>query len=258
MSNNNWPPLDTHAHIDVTITPSDLLGLRAVVFAASRSLEESRQALDRQPSDLLTVWGLGVHPGLKTALEQFNIDTFKALLNRTAYVGEVGLDGRAKSRLNLQRAVLDDILTELQASARITSLHSYGATNELVELLQSAPIEGAVLHWWLGDVAATKKAVEIGAYFSINAATMKNRAALDQIPPDRILTETDHPDGDRWSAQPRQPGNVTTVETELGRHYGITAADLRRTCWKNLRTLTESTRTQELLPPRVQAILLAQ
>jgi TatD DNase family protein len=257
MSDNNWPPLDTHAHVDVTITPSDLLILRAVVFAASRSLEESRQALDRQPSDLLTVWGLGVHPGLRTALEQFNLDTFRALLNRTAYVGEVGLDGKVKTRLKLQQEVLKGILTELQASARITSLHSYGATNELVELLQSTPIEGAILHWWLGDAAATKKAVELGAYFSINAANLKYREALDLVPLERILTETDHPDGDRWSAQPRQPGNVTNVETELARRYGITPADLRRTCWKNLRTLTKATRTQQLLPPRVQAILLA-
>lgn len=253
----NWPPLDAHAHVDVTTTPIDLLALRAVVFAASRSLEESKQALDRQPGDLLTVWGLGVHPGQKPALEQFDHDTFKALLNRTAYVAEVGLDGKVKSRLDLQREVLKGILTELQASARITSLHSYGAANELLELLESTPIEGAVLHWWLGDVAATKKAVELGAYFSINVANLKNREALDQIPLDRILTETDHPDGDRWSAQPRQPGNVTKVETELARRYGITAPDLRRTCWKNLRTLTESTRTEELLPPRVQAILLA-
>jgi TatD DNase family protein len=257
MSNSNWPPLDAHAHVDVTITPSELLALRAVVFAASRSLEESRQAINRQPSDLLTVWGLGVHPGLKTALEQFNLDSFKALLNLTPYVGEVGLDGKVKSRLNLQRAVLKDILTELQTSARITSLHSYGATNELVELLESTPIEGAILHWWLGDVAATKKAVELGAYFSINAANLKNREALDHIPLYRILTETDHPDGDRWSAQPRRPGNVTNVEIELARRHGISAADVRRTCWKNLRRLTESTRTQELLPPRVQAILLA-
>jgi TatD DNase family protein len=239
MSNSNWPPLDAHAHVDVTITPGELLALRAVVFAASRSLEESRQAINRQPSDLLTVWGLGVHPGLKTALEQFNLDSFKALLNLTPYV------------------VLKDILTELQTSARITSLHSYGATNELVELLESTPIEGAILHWWLGDVAATKKAVELGAYFSINAANLKNREALDHIPLYRILTETDHPDGDRWSAQPRRPGNVTNVEIELARRHGISAADVRRTCWKNLRRLTELTRTQELLPPRVQAILLA-
>jgi TatD DNase family protein len=254
---NDWPPLDAHAHVDITIAPSELLALRAVVFAASRSLEESQQALDRQPSDLLSVWGLGVHPGLNTALEQFNLDTFKALLTRTAYVGEVGLDGKVKSRLNLQREVLNSILTELQTTARITSLHSYGATDELLELLESTPIEGAVLHWWLGDIAATKKAVELGAYFSINAANLKHRDALDQIPLDRVLTETDHPDGNRWSAQPRQPGNVTKVETELARRYGIAAADLRRRSWKNLRTLTESTRTHELLPPRVQAILLA-
>lgn len=52
----NWPPLDLHAHIDTTVTPQDLLNLRAVVFAASRTLAESRLALHRQQHDLLTIW----------------------------------------------------------------------------------------------------------------------------------------------------------------------------------------------------------
>ena len=254
---DNWPALDMHAHVNVTIAPRDLLALRAVVFAASRSLAESEHALNRQRDDVLTVWGLGVHPGVKTALEEFDLGTFRALLSRTAYVGEVGLDGKVKSRLGLQQDVLSSMLTELQSSPRITSLHSYGAANELLELLEAIPITGTVLHWWLGDAASTKKAIELGSYFSINAANLKNVQALRQVPLDRILTETDHPDGDRRSAPPRQPGNVLDVEAELARHRGVKPAYLRRACWQNLRTLAESTRSQNLLPSRVQAILLA-
>lgn len=253
----NWPPLDMHAHVDVTIEPRDLLALRAVVFAASRSLGESEQALDRQQQDLLTVWGVGVHPVVKEALETFELDAFKRLLSRTAFVGEVGLDGKVKSRLGLQQEVLGSVLAELQTSPRIISLHSYGATSELLELLEAIPIRGAVLHWWLGDAAATKKALELGSYFSVNAANMKNAEALDQIPLDRIFTETDHPDGDRRSPKPRQPGNVSKVEVELARRRGIEPADLRRAGWENLRSITESTRTQDLLPARLQSILLA-
>ena len=54
-----------HAHVDVTIDARELVALRAVIFAASRSLNESKTALDRQPGDQLTVWGLGVHPASK-------------------------------------------------------------------------------------------------------------------------------------------------------------------------------------------------
>lgn len=244
-----------HAHVNVQIPPRDLLALRAVIFASSRSLAESQVALDRQGADPLTVWGLGVHPALRASLDEFDLETFKTLLPGTAYVGEVGLDGQAKSRLNQQRDILRAVLVELRQTPRITSLHSYGATNELLELLEENPIDGAVLHWWLGDTSATRKAVELGTYFSVNASNLKNIDALSVVPPERLLTETDHPDGDRWSTQPRQPGNVTKVEAALANATGTTPATFRLTAWNNLRALVEVTHTARLLPERLQAIL---
>lgn len=257
MTNHRWPPLDMHAHVSVGIEPRELLALRAVIFASSRSLAESKTALDRQPGDQLTVWGLGVHPGVKTALDEFSLDTFKTLLGRTAYVGEVGLDGQVKSRLSLQRDILSGILRELQKTTRITSLHSYAATDELLEQLEETPIVGAVLHWWLGDEDATRRAVELGAYFSVSPANLKNIDVLSRIPPERLLTETDHPYGDKWSTQPRQPGNTTRVEATLAQHLGISATQFRQACWTNLRALVDATQTDTLLPERVQAMLSA-
>lgn len=246
-----------HAHVDLNIASRDLLALRAVVFASNRSLAESKTALGRQGGDHLTIWGLGVHPGIRSALEQFDLDSFKTLVTRTAYVGEVGLDGKVKSRLSLQIAVLTSILNELQTAPRITSLHSYAAIHELLELLEQTPITGGVLHWWLGDASATRKAVDLGAYFSVNASNLKNIDVLTQIPPERLLTETDHPDGDKWSTQPRQPGNVTKVEAALAQRLGTSPTQFRQTCWSNLRTLVDSTQTHMLLPERVRSMLSA-
>lgn len=252
-----WPPLDTHAHVDVAIPAMDLLELRAVVFAASRSLAESRQAIMRQPKDLLTVWGLGVHPGVKTALDSFDPDEFSALLDRTAYVGEVGLGGKVKSRLTQQRTLLSSVLTMLQERPRMTSIHSYGATKELVEELERTPIKGAVLHWWQGDSATTERAVELGAYFSVNAACLRRGEALDAIPLDRLLLETDHPDGNRASPPPRRPGHVSDVEAALADRYGLTSAALRERTWRNLKRLVDDAGCDHLLPARVRSILKA-
>lgn len=251
-----WPPLDTHAHIDVAIPAMDLLELRAVVFAASRSLAESRQAISRQPKDLLTIWGLGLHPGVRTALDSFDPNEFSALLDRTAYVGEVGLDGKVKSRLTQQRTLLSSVLTMLQERPRMTSLHSYGATKELVEELERTPIKGAVLHWWQGDRVTTERAVELGAYFSVNAASLRPGES-GAIPLDRLLLETDHPDGNRASPAPRRPGRVSDVEATLADRYDLTPAALRERTWKNLRRLVDDAGCGHLLPARVRSILKA-
>ena len=253
----SWPPLDTHAHIDVTISSTDLIGLRAVVFAANRTLAESRQAIARQPNDLLTVWGLGVHPAVKAALDAFDPDEFAILLEKTAYVSEIGLDGKVKSRLAQQRSVLSLVLRMLQNRPRMTSLHSYGATEELIEELERTPIKGVVLHWWKGDRATTERASELGAYFSVNAAGMRGDEALDLIPLDRLLLETDHPDGDRTSPAPRRPGRVDKVETVLADRYDLTPTDLREATWRNLKRLIDDVGCGDLLPPRIFAILLA-
>jgi TatD DNase family protein len=251
----NLPAIDLHAHIDPTIAPRDLLNLRAVIFAASRSLAESRLALDRQHQDLLAMWGVGVHPGVKAALDGYEPEEFERLIDRTAYVGEVGLDARVPSRLAKQHEVLASLLSRLRAKPRLTSIHSYRATREVVEHLEHTPITGAILHWWLGDRATTRRAVELGAYFSINTATLRRSDAIDLIPVDRLLPETDHPDGNRNGPRPHQPGNVLDVEAALAKQRGLTTTQIRAHAWRNVATLVAATGTKPLLPPRVAEIL---
>ncbi len=248
------PALDLHAHIDTDIDPAELARL-GVVFVATRSLDESDAATQRQ--DGQTIWGVGCHPGLVGAHKAFTPERFAALITRTAFVSEVGLDGKSRVPMTTQEATLRSVLSVLDGSPRITSLHSYQASEQVIGALEARPIRGAVLHWWLGDDAQTRRAVELGCFFSVNASSVRRTDLLDLIPLDKLLTETDHPFGDRRRGAAARPGLVTTVEEALARRHRKTASAIRATMWANLAQLVSETKCAELLPVAVRRQVLA-
>ncbi|MFI5506233.1 TatD family hydrolase [Mycobacterium sp. NPDC051804] len=248
------PPLDLHAHIDTAIAPTELLSLRSVVFAATRSLAEAKTALKRQDSQ--TIWGVGCHPAISRSHDSFNAAEFRLLASDTAFVSEIGLDGAATVSLERQLRTLRSVFDALGEQPRVTSLHSHRATDELVTELSARALRGVVLHWWQGDEAATKRAIDIGCYFSINAAMFRRPRILGTIPRERLLAETDHPYGDRGAPRPR-PGNVVPVEHALSRMLGIDPADVRRMLWRNFDRLVREVDCTRLLPRRVRSYLIA-
>jgi TatD DNase family protein len=249
------PPLDLHAHIEPDIEARELVLLDAGVFAVTRSLDEANVALER--NDRMTVWGVGCHPGLVGAQKAFSAETFERLLDQTALAGELGLDGKSRVAPELQRATFRSALAVLQHSPRITTIHSYAACGEVLDLLADVPITGAVLHWWLGSPEQTARALDLGCYFSINAAMLKRPELLQSMPLDRVLTETDHPFGDRAGGKHRRPGRVADVEAALAQVHCTTADEIRRQMWRNLRTLAFATGIGPLLPSDLRKQLAA-
>ena len=224
-----------------------------VVFAVTRELGEAERALKR--GDELTVWGVGCHPKLADrAHRQFDRGRFERLVEATCFVGEVGLDGKSRVPLQVQLTTLRSILRVIAERPRIISLHSDSATEALVEELERSPGRGRILHWWLGDAALTKRAVDAGCYFSMPPAAARRSDVLSSIPLQRVLTETDHPFGDRGASNAR-PGNIAQAETYLAAYYELDASELRRITWRNLARLVAEVGCARLLPPQIRTLL---
>jgi TatD DNase family protein len=247
------PPIDLHAHIEPDIAASALTDLGSLIFAATRSLDEAELALSR--SDPWTIWGVGCHPGLVGAQKAYNPVRFSELITNTAYVSEVGLDGSSRVSMPTQQATFDSILKALQATPRIVSIHSYAATGTVLDCLTARPIRGAVLHWWLGDEEQTRRAIELGCYFSVNASTLKRLELIKLLPIDRLLSETDHPFGDRATGRGRRPGNVDDVEESLALIHGIDREETRRIMWRNLARLVGDAGCGVLIPRAARVAL---
>lgn len=241
------PPLDAHAHVDVDIHPRALLSLRAFVLIALRSQAEFDSAMQRD--DPFAVWGVGVHPGVPEAVASFDLDRLRHQLTQTPLLSEIGLDRWSSVPASQQELIFSQALTAHDEAACIASVHSAGRTGRVVEMLERHRCSTVVLHWWNGTASQTRRAVDLGCYFSINARNLRTARSLDVIPPERRLPETDHPYGDR--GDDARPGNVHVVERALTKQKD----DFRIRAWRNFGQLMDGANATERLPPKAQGII---
>jgi TatD DNase family protein len=222
-------------------------------MAVTREPSEWAAALARR--DPTALWGLGAHPGVPAALRDFEPAHFSETLERALFVGEIGLDGRARTNRAAQAEVFASVLQALSQQPRPASIHSTAATGDVVAALRRSPFPGAILHWWRGTVAETREAIELGCFFSINGHEVARPKVLELLPVDRILPETDFPHSKRYDRAADQPGATRTVEAELARRWEVDAAEVRRRLWMNFGELLSASGVLDRMPRTILAAL---
>ena len=134
-------------------------------------------------------------PDWRKKLEQF-LDAVPSA------VGEIGLD---RWKPGLPYADQEEVfLAQLQIAATRNlpvSIHCLQAWGRLHELLRDhpRPPRGFVLHSFGGPAAMIPALAKLGAYFSfpgyfLHQRKGRQRETFKQVPPDRLLVETDAPD----------------------------------------------------------------
>lgn len=245
------PSLDCHAHIAPDVTASQIAALKgAIVFAMTRSPSEAAAAARR--SDETILWGYGAHPGLKTTAVQVTEDGIRRALASHLIIGEIGLD--RGSAIHPQQAAFDTILKTCTGHPALLSIHSTGRTREVIAALARHPHPGAILHWFNGTRQEIRQAVDLGCYFSVNAAMSDER--IGWMPHERLLPETDFPSG-RRSTRAKLPADIDHLEERMVRLTGQTSEQVRLTWYQNLTRLTRAARLESKLPDTVKEILRA-
>ena len=178
---------------------------------------------------------LGLHPEL-AAEHAAEISLWERHIGETRYVGEVGLDGRPRSRNSLpqQRAIFQRILAvSAEHGGKVLTVHSAGAAGAAVKMIVDhfPPDRGrVVLHWFTGSRATMTIAANHGCYFSVNGAMLKSesgRRLLTTIPRDRLLTETDGP-FTQQSGRPARPSDIPQIVAQLAQFLGMPCDELGR------------------------------
>jgi TatD DNase family protein len=193
--------IDTHCHIDMYKNPhsiaeeSERLGIITIGMTLLPSHFEMgyKHILKYKKVRL----ALGMHP-LESKSHETEFDKFIDNLDKTSYIGEIGLDFSKEGILSkeLQITSFKKILTALKDKRKIISLHSRRAEKEVLNLLIDYGVSNAIFHWYSGSVNLIKEIVSHGYSFSINPAMLKSangKKIIQLLPQDRVLTETDGP-----------------------------------------------------------------
>ena len=237
-----YPTLDAHGHL-ASDHSSDELSSSGNVLAMTLSVEEAGRVIDRLEPQI--AWGVGCHPRRTVSQEQFDAGKFREYAERTAIVGEIGLDTGSRVPIEVQLRIFRKILEILNDLPRIISIHSYRATGLVLKELRRTPISTPVLHWWTGSADETSVAVELGCYFSIHSAVARHSKFRTRVPPERILVESDHGYNDPPAAIPCR---IEWVEHLVAQQLKIDVAKVRKLVWNNLATISRRTGTIDLLP----------
>ena len=226
--------IDTHCHFDMMPHPEVYISAKErvgdIVIGMTNLPSHFRMGQPYIRSFKYVRLALGLHPLL--ASESTNeLALFNSLLNQTSYVGEIGLDFSKEgiATKNIQIMVLRNLLESLRGKKKIISIHSRKAERVLFDLLCEYNIENVIFHWYSGPVDLIPSIISKGYYFSINESMTKSKsgcAILEQIPRNRILTETDAPYNTRMDLK-KTLANIQVTEKEIQNNFMTLLANIR-------------------------------
>src|SRR5689334_10732437 len=145
----------------------------------------------------------GIHPW-NAYRYAHDLDALQPLIDASPLLGEIGLDylwDEDPAHYPAQRAVFAHFLKAAAMQDKIVNLHTKAAEHDVVTMLDQFGVRRAIVHWYSGPRDAFDALVARGCYFTFGVETLSSAEiqALARLAPlERILTETDGPEGLRW------------------------------------------------------------
>lgn len=200
---------DTHAHYadrafdedrDVLLKALPDMGVRYVMLASSCPEDIRDNAAISEKYDYI-YWASGVHPEFAESAPPDYLDIVRngALSSgKVKAIGEIGLDyhydGYDREK---QISMFEEQIVLAKELSLPVIVHSRDACEDTLKLLKKHKPEG-VLHCFSGSAETAAEVVKLGMYVGFTGVlTFKNAKkalkALEAVPTDRLLLETDCP-----------------------------------------------------------------
>jgi TatD DNase family protein len=232
--------IDTHAHLDACADrPSALIrrarsaGVDRIVTVGT-GIDSCRAALELADLHEEVFAALGIDPHQAGDAEADRVGELRDLAehDRAVAVGETGLDYfRDRAPRDRQRRLFESQLELAAELGKPVVIHTRDAESDTADVL--AGFEGTVVMHCFSSPSLLQTVLDRGYYVSFagnvtypKAADL--RAAAGQVPPERILAETDSPYLAPQSrrGRPNEPANVALTIAELAKIRGEDADEL--------------------------------
>ncbi|ABA90135.1 magnesium-dependent deoxyribonuclease, TatD family [Syntrophotalea carbinolica DSM 2380] len=240
--------VDAHAHIDwyTDALPEALAQIerhRIVTMAVAMDVSAYLKAKEIAKSCRYIIPTFGIHPW-EAAHYTDRLQELDDYLQETPLIGEAGLDFRYVKDEKLypgQLQVFEYQCAWAQRLSKSMNLHTRGAESEVLELLRRYRIASPIIHWYGGPLDLVEAYLAEGCYFTVGVDVLNPRiehSIAEVLPLDRILLETDNPDGYRWQAKEiGMPDLLLTILQKVAAIKQMSAAELEDKLWQNWQEL---------------------
>jgi TatD DNase family protein len=193
--------IDVHCHFDMAQSPEEYIAdnekQKIITIGMTNLPSHFAMGIDHIKQYQYIRLALGLHPLLaKEHSKEYS--KFKQYVDKTSYIGEVGLDFSREgySTKEIQIKSFEFVLDCVRGKNKILSLHSRRAEKETLQMLLDKDIKNAIFHWYSGSLSTLRNIINASFYFSINSAMIQSdngKKIIFEIPKELILTETDFP-----------------------------------------------------------------
>lgn len=193
--------IDTHCHIDMYKNPLEIAKEcenKGIITIGMTNLPSHFEMGQPHLLGFKKVrLALGMHP-LFAESHTAEWMKFKKNINKTSYIGEIGLDFSREGiqTKSIQIDTFKKILNEIRDKKKILSLHSRKAEKDVLQYLKENNIKLAIFHWYSGPTSLIKEIENAGYYFSVNTSMINTKSGqeiLKNISKEKLLTESDGP-----------------------------------------------------------------
>lgn len=193
---------DTHFHLDLMSEPEKIANeierqqVYTIAVTNSPSVFFFTEKITSNKKFIRAA--LGLHPEL-AAERHKEVVQFTELIDKTRYVGEIGLDNSNKSPSDyrMQKEVFEKLISVCADKGdKILTIHSRRAAKDVLDILGNGFPGKVILHWYSDALRHIEVAVDRGYYFSVNYPMLQSKNGkkiIESIPHERILIETDGP-----------------------------------------------------------------